>query len=251
MTKEQILLKFKQFDFDRVIMIISLALLVVVVWGYYEKNGKLKQTLQTKQALEDTLVVWKNKEGLSKGKIPVIESGNIEAFTKMASKDSTITRLQALVEANKSKLRKQGSATVISIETKIDTTTKTVVDNNAKVIPNGDSPIYTSKIKNKWLTSEIISARGSTKLSVSFKNDMDIVIRREKTGFLGLGKGKTFTEATLHNPYSEIKVLRTYQTQLPREKKIHIGPTLIYGIGQNFNPGVYIGVGATWGVINF
>jgi hypothetical protein len=49
---------------------------------------------------------------------------------------------------------------------------------------------------------------------------MDLVIGREKTGFLGLGK--TFVEATLHNPYSEVKVLRTYQTQLPKTKKSFI-----------------------------
>jgi hypothetical protein len=44
------------------------------------------------------------------------------------------------------------------------------------------------------------------------------MVVEKKTGFLGLGKGKTFVEATLHNPYSEVKVLRTYQTQLPKTK---------------------------------
>ena len=251
MTKGQMLLKFRQFDFDRIIMIVSVALLIVVVWGYYEKNVKLKQTLQIKQALEDTLVVWKTREGLNKGKIAVIESGNIEAFTKMASKDSNIVRLQNLVEENKSKLRKQGSATIISIVTKIDTTVKTTVNNNTKVDSSGKSPIYKSKLNmGKWVIGETIATRDSTTTKLVIKDDMDIIIGREKTGFLGLGKGKTFTEATLHNPYSEFKVIKTYQTQLPRIKKVHIGPSVIYGIGQDFRPGVYVGVGVSWGVIN-
>lgn len=252
MTKQEMIIKFRQFDFNRVIMIVSVLLLVVLMWENYDKARKIKVAQQLNNSLYDTITVWKTREGLSRASSVVIEGGNIEAFLERKSKDSTIVRLQALVKENKNRIKKQGSVTIVSTEIKIDTTTKTAVNNNTKEVSTGDSPIYTSKLNmGKWVVGEIIASRDSTVTKLVIKEEMDIVIGREKTGFLGLGKGKTFTEATLHNPYSEFKVVKTYQTELPRDKKFHIGPTLMYGLGSDFKFGAYIGIGITRDFINF
>lgn len=252
MTKQEMWEKFRQFDFNRIVIIASIAIVAVALWGNYEKSQKIKTAYALNKALNDTVTFWKTEEGFHKARISVLEAYSTRDFTELSSKDTIINKLQKLVEENKNSIKKQGSITIIQSETKIDTTTKSIVNNNTKVQPDGKSPIYSSKINlGKWVTGEIVAGRDSISTKLSFKQEMDLVIGREKTGFLGLGKGKTFVEATLHNPYSEIKTIRTYQTTLPPTKKIHIGPTLMYGIGQDVRPGAYIGIGVTWGVINF
>jgi hypothetical protein len=252
MLKQELWEKLKRFNPNKLIITFSLILFMLLLWSNYRRGERIKviETLNT--SLNDTVTFWRTKEGLSKARITVLESYNTSDFIELTTKDTTVKKLQKLVEKNKKYINKQGSITIIESETTIDTTTPTVVDNNTKKDSTGNSPVYRSKINlGKWVTGIIVASKDSTTTKLSIKNEMDLVIGREKTGFLGLGKGKTFVEATLHNPYSEVKVLRTYQTQLPKTKKIHVGPTLMYGIGQNFSPGVYVGVGVTWGIINF
>jgi hypothetical protein len=240
------------FNFKRVLTNALIILCLLLLWSNCEKGAKISQINGLNSSLSDTATFWKTKEGFHKARITVLEANTARDFINLSTKDTTIIKLQKLVNNNKQFIKKQGSITVIESETKIKTSVANIVDNNTKVYPDGKSPIYTSQIKlGKWVTGSTIATRDSTIIDISFREEMDFVIGRKKTGFLGLGKGQPFVEATLHNPYSEIKVIRSYQPKAPANKKYHIGPTLVYGIGQNLQPGVYIGIGFTWGIINF
>jgi len=244
--------KFREFDFNRVIIILSVVILVLALYSNYLRGKEIEVAGKLNTSLNDTIIFWKTREGHHKAKISVLESRNTRDFVKLSTKDTTINKLQKLVKENEKYLKKQGSVSIIEMETKLDTVIKSIVNNNIKLEPSGDSPIYTAPIKmGKWINGETVASRDSTHIRISFKNEIQSIIGTEKTGFLGLGKRKTFTETTLLNPFSEVKTIRTYQKQSAPTKKIHIGPTLMYGIGQNVQPGVYIGIGATWGVINF
>jgi len=105
-------------------------------------------------------------------------------------------------------------------------------------------------IKN-WVWGTVSASKDSTKVNVKFKEQIDVVIGTEKTGFLGLGKGKSFAEVTLHNPFNTVSTLRAYSTKPAPIKKFGIGPVAAYGVGPGFVPGVFIGIGVNWNIIKF
>jgi len=96
-----------------------------------------------------------------------------------------------------------------------------------------------------------VTKKDSTQLTLKYREEVDLLIGEEKTGFLGLGKSKPFARITFKNPYSEVKDMKVYQTSLPKQKRFGIGPTISYGVGSGFEPQVFIGIGVNWNLIRF
>jgi hypothetical protein len=230
------------------------ALILVAYFGYQNRTMKieLEDVSQTNLALKDTLIKRKTKDGLNVAKIAVLESYSTKYLLDLATKDSTIVKLQSLVKKYKKNIKKQGSVTVIGTEAKIDTLVPTKVLDSTTTVDNIIYPIYEAKFNLKgWVWGKVKASSDSTSVSIKFREEINAIIGQEKTGFLGLGKKKTFVEVILHNPYNEVKSLRTYLTKAPPRSKFIFGPTLSYGIGPGGTPGVFLGIGVTIPLIRF
>lgn len=243
---------FKHILRNRILLAVILGLLILFGTREFSRVRATNIANDLQSALNDSIQTWITEDGLNKGKIATLQARNSKDFTKLYTKDSTIIKLQVLVKENANKISKQGSVTIINTEALVDITSPTTVTDTSKTSSLKDcNPIYTAPINGlgNWVEGETVARRDSTRVTLKFREELDVVIGIDKTGFLGLGKGKPFTEVTLHNPYNKVKVIKSYQTKLPPVKKISIGPGVIYGIGQNFNPGVYVGVGIYYSLI--
>lgn len=222
-------------------VLIVVLILLVVGNAFWVQNLKadLNETTALYEATQDELVSWKNKDGENVARIAVLETRDAEMFTSMHTQDSLIKELQTLVKDYGKQLKKQGSATIIKTETKYDTVYVKLDAEPINIFPG--SRIMDS-INNKWIHSRfgfrVSSVEGNyisvdtTYYSLNVKNDYSLVIGKEKTGFLGLGKPKLFAEITNHNPYTETTALRTYQvSQEKTELGVGIGPAIGYGFG--------------------
>lgn len=205
-------------------------------------------------ALNDTIYHYTKEDGRKAAKISLLETQDIKDFLNIKSKDSTITRLQGLVDKYSSELKDRGIAGVIQIDTNAEITSPTLPINpaendtvNGKVYPTYNSPF---KLEH-WVTGNVIAKKDSTYVTLKIENSFDVVIGKEKTGFLGLGKPKPFVDLTLDNPYSAVKQLRVYQTAKPDADNFHIGPIVGGGISSELKPIFFIGAGIMWTPISF
>ena len=210
---------------------------------------RLAEAETMNEALGDSLVTWRDKEGNFKANITLLEYQSADYFTKWNTADSTVIELQALVTKYKKQLGKKGSATIITTDAEIDITEVTVVERDTA---KPCDPVYkttfeimgTGKFKKtKWVWGEVTATKDSTQVGMRFHEEIDVVLGQEKTGFLGMGKPKAFAEVTLHNPFNKVSVLRSYSTTPLPPKRFGIGPTVSYGVGPGFVPGVFVGVG--------
>lgn len=239
-------------EYGRRLKIILIILLIVFLISSLVKSCKeekrIKETEKLNITLKESLKISRNKEGNLVGRIGVLQTENVKYFKDLAITNQEVIKLQKLVDKYKANLGNSGSALILETQGTVNTTSPTIITSTL----SSNYPTYTSSFnKGDWVKGTIIANKDSISSTFSFKESIDVVIGEEKSGFLGLGKRKPFAEVTLHNPYNELKTLRAYSKTPLKQKRINIGPTLMYGIGPNFNPGVFIGVGGTWGIINF
>lgn len=237
---------------SRVKKVLFFALILLCIFLLFKScnaETRLAEAETMNKALGDSLVTWKDKEGNFKAKITLLESSQTESFTKLKSADSTIIALQILVAKYRKQLSKKGSATIIHTDAEIDLQEPTVVYRDST---KPCDPTYKSNFeimgtgkheKTKWVWGVVTATKDSTQIGMRFHEEIDVVIGQEKTGFLGMGKPKAFAEVTLHNPFNKVSILRSYSTTPLPPKRLGIGPTLSYGVGPGFVPGVFVGVG--------
>ncbi len=233
--------------FKRIVIIGVIALIIILFYKYASYQEKVKTLEELNTTLDSKLEIYKTKDGLNAAKIKVFESNSTKDFIKLATRDSTILKLKELVKINQSKIKTQGSIAIINTETNVDTAVPTeIIDSINKY------PIYKSNFNLKgWIWGSSIANKDSTSYKINYKEELSLVVGREKTGFLGLGRGTPFADVTLHNPYSSVKEMRVYQKESSRPKRFSIGPTLSYGIGEGFEPQVFIGIGISYNLIRF
>jgi len=237
--------------FKIILIVLGVITIVVLLTKGCNAQHQLASNEVMNEALKDSLKTWKDKEGLYVANITLLQHENVDYFTKWTTADSTVIVLQELVIKYKDKIRKGGSATVIKTDANINIVTPSKVSGFVTV----HDTVYANyksdfNIKN-WVWGTVSASKDSTKVNVRFKEQIDVVIGTEKTGFLGLGKGKPFAEVTLHNPFNTVSTLRAYSTKPVTSKKFGIGPVAAYGVGPGFTPGVFIGVGVNWNILKF
>lgn len=232
-----------------VILIAAIALLSVKTCKSIQKE---KETLSLIESMNDTIKVWKDKDGLSHSKISALETQNVNDFLKLKSKDEEIIRLQESVREYKSKIKNGGSVTNITSNTNavIKSPVETTLPPNTVVKPGEKLiyPTYSSKFNlDGWIWGDMTANKDSMTLRPNIKNEYTVVIGEDKTGFLGLGKRKTFVEVKNLNPYTETTSLRTYINTKPKPK-LGLGVYTGYGIqlspkDANITHGVQTGIG--------
>lgn len=168
-------------------------------------NRERKESLNLINALGDTIKIWKDKDGLNRSKISVLESYRTQDFLTLQTKDKQILELQKRVKEYKDKLKEGSSVTIIKGETVYDTIYETK-DSIREIL--GEISIIDT-IDNEWITSIFGFNKDSTLYSLKVRNDYTIVIGEEKQGFLK--PRKPFAEVINENPYSVTDTLRTYR----------------------------------------
>ena len=228
---------------------LGIGIIILLISLYTSNRFALQEQITLNEALQDTVQVWKGKDGLNRAKITVLETRDSEDFIKLATKDSAVLALQQEVKDMKRYLRRQGSVTNFDSNTDIDTSSPTeVVDNPDKP----EFPSYKSKFNlNGWVVGESFATVDSTFLDLKIKNSYSLTVGREPTGFLGLGKGTAFAQVRNDNPYSITSELRTYQVSLPPPKKFGIGVFVGYGISSDLKIGPLIGAGVSYNILRF
>lgn len=168
-------------------------------------NRERKESLNLINALGDTIKIWKDKDGLNRSKISVLESYRTQDFLTLQTKDRQILELQKRVKEYKDKLKEGSSVTIIKGETVYDTIYETK-DSIREIL--GEISIIDT-VDNKWITSVFGFNKDSTIYSLKVRNNYTVVIGEEKQGFLK--PRKPFAEVINENPYSVTDTLRTYR----------------------------------------
>lgn len=215
--------------------------------------GKKVEIQNSYDASQDTIKFWKNKYGENVARITVINFERVQDFIRMRTKDDTIKMLQNLVIKYKKQLNNSGSATIIQTVTDYDTTYISNIHLDTIFFPTST---LLDSVSNRWISSRFGFVNGYTTFSLHINNDYSVVIGEENRGLFR--KTKPFVEITNHNPYTETKVLRTYQVTPKRQKRWGVGPNfsvsaipvLIGGsMSLQFLPTV--GIGIQYNFINF
>ena len=237
--------------FKSVLLILAVAFIVILLVRGCKAEQQLASNDTMNVVLKDSLKTWKDKEGNYKASITLLEYQNSEYFTNWTTSDKTIIKLQGLVKKYEDKIKNRGSVTTISTEANINIAVPSKVSNFI-TIHDTVYANYKSDFNIKgWVWGTVSASKDSTIIGMKFKEEIDVIIGTEKTGFLGLGKGKPFAEVTLHNPFNAVTTLRAYSNKPAPTKKFGIGPVVAYGVGPGFTPGVFIGIGVNWNIIKF
>ena len=212
---------------NKITSIVSIVLIIILSFFIVRSCNQdkiISEKTNLISSLNDTIKIWKDKNGISHSKTEVIKTSSVNNFLKQNVKDEETKELQNTVKKDKNRLGKQGSVTkfngIIEFEKEIPTLRDTIyIPKDGLVIKKS---VYNSSFDmDGWVVGSIKASEDSTKINLKVKNDYTVIIGEEKTGFLGLGKRKPFVEVTNKNPYSETTSLKTYQVENYKIKRKH------------------------------
>ena len=216
------------FSLFRLIERLILIGIVIFLWNLYSgEKDALKEKENLIEAANAKLETWVDKDGRNMAKIAVLETANTKTLLSLESTNETINDLQTLVKRNGRLLKKQGSASVIKAETKIDTFANTIV-----TVDTNNSPIYTASLTNPWYSIKSVASKDTTKYELSTFSKLNLTIGRERQGLFK--KSKPYAMANDENPYTNIKDMRVYQVSLPKTKRL--GMSIYGGYGATYIP---------------
>lgn len=196
-----------------------LVVIVILIFGYvglfYQKDVPVELPKQ------ENTKVWRDTDNKEHYKTDVVTASNPRDFTKYDTRNEKIKDLQEKVKFYKDQLKRKGSVSNIQTVTTFNKSIPTIVRDPVFIDSVSNKyPTYVNNIQDPWIEGSIETNQDSAKVDIKIKNDYTVVIGEDKTGFLGLGKPKTFAEVVSHNPYTETKSLKVYVTDKPKRKPI-------------------------------
>lgn len=209
--------------------------------AYNEKKDQIELLETISGKLDKT---WKDKDKATHTVTPILETKNTSDFIKIKTQDEQIKALQQEVAKYKKQLGKKGSITVVQGTNKIDT---------VYLVLKNDLTHWRDSIKNKyidWKYSVDLDKDNLATIKFSLLTTEDLVIVN-KVQSNGWFKKDTFvTEVVNKNPYSQKVDVSTYRVNTPVPvKHWGIGPSIVYGIGNDFEPQWIVGVGLQYNFI--
>jgi len=216
------------------LLLLLIVLVLVIIQRECSRRDLVKQQDFNLEALTDSVSVTKNKLGEVSYKVTALRSTNADLLKSISSKDTTIQRLQELVDIYKSEVSDGGTITVTETITVIDTVTEIV---------------YLDSTSSFNFTDKWISLSGSIedqllKFKLATKDQLSIITGYEREGFLKL-KRKPFAEITPASPYTKVVDIKSITIQNDNRYNwlsVTGGPSIIYVNGQ-----VFAGLGFTIG----
>jgi acyl carrier protein len=227
-------------------------LLIVFLGSWFLRNAEkskddLGQRDSVIEALNSELITWKDENNLQKAKIKVIEAEKASLFLDLKVRDTLIKDLQIEVKRNKDKIKDKGSVTIFNTVTEFDTIIKVVRVDGTKVYDT-QSCVFSQTINTEFLDATYgLDSTDHAFLTLKTYDKYSLVIGEEKAGFL---KKKTYAEITNHNPFTQTKTLKTYQTQ-QKKKHFSVGPNISLGLGNDLVIRPYVGFGVQYSMFEF
>ena len=177
----------------KVYIILSIIAIAILLFRGCEIQRQGGISVALNQSLKDSLTTYKTKDGLNAAKISIFEADKEKDFISLATKDTTIQKLQKLVENNKSKIHKQGSISIINTETNVSATVATKVKDSILPLDSIKSPVYASNFNLKgWIKGNTVATKDSTAINLTYKEELNLIIGKEKTGFFGFDDNTGF-----------------------------------------------------------
>ena len=233
---------------NKVLQVMLTVLVLILVAGGIGYLINKKDTDRMLELTQQQLETYRDKDGKQVARITYLENQRVTDILDLETKDSEIRELQELVKKYKGELRKGGSATIIKGETRVDTVIREVAVSGDSIYPTYSSPVALGR----WVVGNVSANRDSIALDLSIANEYHVVMGRERSGFLGLGKRRPFAEVTNQNPYSETTSIRTYSVDRARPLRWGIGPYVGYGWSDGgIRPGFTTGISLNYNLIRF
>lgn len=228
---------------ERLIFLSVILLLLVVVFFSVRScsNNKSKggEALNLNDAIQDTLVSYRNENKELVSKIKAFELEKTKDFIELKTNDSIIKKLQREVERYKKVIGEGNTVTIFETVTKFDTLIEYVYLDDT----------ITFEYCDEWVDFTGVGNSSLLDFSLTIKEDFTFSV---------LGKpGDMYVELVNKNPYSDTRYLRSYiKSNKVKKQKIGvgfcIGPSVGYDlIGKDAFVGVGITVGLTWNFKTF
>lgn len=211
------------------------ALLVVVIIlllaTHFHQRKAHKEDLKMIETIQDSVNHWKDEYGKEHAKTKVVESQNLDLFTKLESSNETVKELQKLVKESKKKKNLE-VATVIKTVTKIDTL----------IVRDKDSSDF--RIKDKYLDFVAKVKGDSLDTKVELPSYLKLTHRYERKNIFS--KKYLVVDAVEENPHIKVEDVRSIRVPI-KQKRWHVGPYI--GVSHKFE--VALGVGLTYSILSF
>lgn len=207
------------------IVIVMLILVIVFLIGFNLKTcNSNKALLGLQNALNDTLVVYKTKDGKNAATISNLTVFNRNQLLQIESQEKEIQRLQKLAKENKKGV------------VYITNTVETFVTDTLYIL--NDSTLHYS---DEWV---YLNVNSNNTFNLKVNNSFSYVIEEKKKPF----KPTTYTITSINeNPYTITTGLRS-ATIKHKNKRFGIGVNAGYGYTLGgFSP--YIGIGVNYNLV--
>ncbi len=218
-----------------IIYIGAIIILVIILFKSCDGNRSQTALYEASQAELETTV---NELGQQTATIDALQAGSAKDLLSMETKDSTIMRLQEVVDGFEGNI---SSATVVSSESfDVGTTASTIIRVDTFYTDTGMVvfQVYKSAWDEKWSIGSIIASKDSISRSIKIKNEFDITVGWADKGWL---KKDEFEVAILNkNPNTVVTELQTFKVEPPK-KRWSVGPAVGYGVLINKN-----GISSGW-----
>ncbi len=219
----------------------TLGILAIVVLLYllFQGHGEYQELKDLNKVSVAELKVSRDQKGVLTARLDAFETQRTKDFLQLKTRDSLTIELQKEVKIMGKYLKQMGSVTKFSTEGEVETVVLTEVTKDEQ----GD-PIYKSKFNlDGWVWGNTIATKDTTYHHIQYKDNYTLVIGREPTGFLGLGRGKAFGQITSLSPYNTVKTMKVYQVSAPTRKNFSIAPSI--NIGVDFTGKIYTTIGTS------
>lgn len=192
------------------------------------------------------ILIKRNNKNQEEAYIEVLQLKNKKQLLQLKTSDSTIIKLQELVDKYKGELN---SAIILSNITSVKGSDITIItkENIINGLDTTEIISYETSWSNKWEEGYIKATQDSIIRDIRIKNEFEIVIGNEKRKMFK--KGLYEIKIVNLNPNTYTKEIKTFQVK-KENPRFSLGIQLGYGIGLlDFKPQPYLGVGIQYNLI--
>jgi len=236
----------KSINITLLLLVIILGLILLYLNKCHDNKTDKREQEAFINALQDSIKHFKDKHDNNVATISVLQTSSAKTFAELDLMDEELKALQATVEDYRKQLKAGSSVTRALLETVTELRGRPSMS-----VVKGDTlwkdsiayvyPTFKDTINNKWLEYNSLMSKDTNITNIKIFNEFSAVV--------GIKKGKPFIDLITENPYSSVKSLRTFQVKIPKPKKWGIGPQAGYGIGNDFRPTFFVGVGVHYNIL--
>ncbi len=195
--------------------IILAGVILILGWFLLKSCDKQKTTSGLLNGVLDSLTVSKDKFGKETAKTSLL-LGSVRDLKRInAGKDSTLRKLQQLVDRNTISATVLSNATGSNIRTRTDTIifSDTVwTDSVIKLFPE-----YRTRFTNRWEDFNVVASRDSFDIKYTVFNEFEISNRWERPKWF---KAKQAIVSVKNlNPNTTTKELKSFNIKAPKKRK--------------------------------